>query len=338
VVIPVRNEAKNIINCLEKVVSQNYPSAFFEIIIVDDSSTDGTVALVKDFIVGHPLKSISLIELSHKHVALKKIAITEAVKVAKGDLIISTDADCTMSDTWIATIADYYENHKPAMIAGPVSFSNEKGCFESMQGLEFLSLIASGAASIKLRFPTMCNGANLAYEKAAFMEAGGFETNSKYPSGDDVFLMHKMKAQHKKIAFIKSYDAMVETNAQPTFSAFVNQRKRWVSKSRGYSNAATIVVALIVFLFNFSLLASLLLSFFQHSFFYVFLLSLSAKFIVDFPILTGISSFMKKKKIMYFYIPLQIIYPVYIVFTGFMGLFGKFEWKDRTYSANETTH
>ena len=161
VVIPARNEANNIIQCLEKITAQNYPLELFEIIIVDDCSSDETVSLIKDFIDKSSFKNISLIELSLQQSAHKKRAVSEAVKVAKGDLIITTDADCRMRTEWISCMADYYESFKPAMIAGPVSYIYEKGLFKKMQGLEFLSLIASGAASIQLGMPTMCNAANL---------------------------------------------------------------------------------------------------------------------------------------------------------------------------------
>jgi len=331
VIIPVRNEEKNIIPCLEKVTTQNYPSSLYEIIVVNDSSTDHTFSLVTKFMLANSHKSISLLNLSQRKTSFKKAAITRAVNITQSDLIITTDADCSMSEGWITAIAGYYEKMKPAMIAGPVCFKNEKGIFNKMQALEFLSLIASGAASIQLGMPTMCNGANLAYERSAFLQAGGYDDDLNYTSGDDIFLLHKMKAQHKKIAFIKSREAIVETTAQPSLKMFLNQRKRWVSKSRGYTNIATITVALLVLLFNSVIVASLIMSFFFTPFLWLFLEFFIIKSVVDLPVLTGISTFANKKKLMYFYLPLQIIYPLYIVCTGFLGLFGSFEWKERKY-------
>ena len=331
-ILPVRNETENIIQCLEKIYKQNYPAELFEIIVVDDSSTDNTIELVGDFINKNSSIKITLIELSKLNLSSKKQAIAEAVKVAEGDIIVTTDADCIMQPYWLKTIAEFYEKHKPEMIIGPVCFYNEKNIFQKMQSLEFLSLISSGAASSHMGIPTMCNGANLAYEKNAFIKVKGFDENNNYTSGDDIFLMHKIKNTLKgKIAFIKSYNALVQTKPQPTLNSFLNQRKRWVSKSFGYSDFPTIITALIVLLNNFSILLTWIFAIFFLDFFKIFLFVFTLKLIVDFPILMGITSFVKKKKLMYIYIPLQIIYPIYILITGINGLFGNFEWKERMY-------
>ena len=330
VVLPVRNESGNIIQCLENISSQNYPSELFEIIVVDDSSTDNTVALVRDFISKNSSVKITLLELSKLNLSSKKQAITQAVNISTADIIIATDADCTMFPDWIKSLVEYYEEHKPAMIIAPVCFNNEENIFHKMQSLEFLSLISSGAASVKLGIPAMCNGANLVYEKKAFIKVGGFDKNNKYASGDDVFLMHKIKSSlNGKIAFIKNYNSLVQTKPQPNLNTFFNQRKRWVSKSRGYTDFPTILIALIVYLNNLSVILCLAFSIFYPVFLKILFLIFALKFIIDFPILFGISTFTKKKKLMYFYIPLQIVYPVYVVMTGIMGLSGNYKWKER---------
>ena len=336
VVLPVRNESENILQCLEKISSQNYPTELFEIIVVDDSSTDNTVDLVREFISRKFSIKITLLELSKLNLSSKKLAITQAVNVSTGEIIITTDADCTMVPDWIKSLVEYYEEYKPAMIIAPVCFNDEKNVFQKMQSLEFLSLISSGAASVKLGIPAMCNGANLVYEKKAFLKVGGFDKNNKYASGDDVFLMHKIKSSlNGKIAFIKNYNSVVQTKPQPNLNYFFNQRKRWVSKSRGYTDFPTILIALIVYLNNLSIILCLAFSIFYPMFLKYLLLIFALKFIIDFPILLGISTFTKKKKLMYFYIPLQIAYPVYVVVIGIMGLFGNYQWKDRINGAYE---
>jgi poly-beta-1,6-N-acetyl-D-glucosamine synthase len=333
VIIPARNESANIMECLTNISNQHYPLELLDIIVVDDCSTDNTVVLIKDFISRNPEKRISLIELTASQSSLKKQAIAVAVKSATGDLIVTTDADCIMSAKWVSSIVTLYESSNAVMIAGPVCFRKSDNIFSKMQELEFLSLIASGAATMNIGMPTMSNGANLAYEKNAFQEVGGFETNKKYASGDDVFLMHKMKKElSRKIRFIKSTDAIVETKPTTSFISFFNQRKRWASKSRGYKDVPTIIIALIIFLTNFSILSCFVLSFFSATFLLLFLISFFMKFIADFPVLFGICSFLKKEKLMYLYIPVQLLYPIYIVLTAIAGLSGKYKWKDRIHS------
>ena len=333
VIVPARNESLNILECLNKITNQHYPPQLLDFIIVDDCSTDNTISLIKDFILKNPEKRITLIELNDKHSSLKKQAISEAIKIATGDLIVTTDADCTMSPEWISSIMYFYEITNAVMISGPVCFTRSNSFFSNMQELEFLSLIASGAATMNFGLPTMSNGANLAYEKKAFIDVAGYDENKHHASGDDIFLMHKIKKEmHRKISFLKCMDAVVETKPITYLNTFFNQRKRWASKSRGYNDISTIVIALIVFLTNFSLLSCFVLSFFSKSFLILFLISFLLKFIIDFPVLFGICSFLKKEKLLYFYIPVQVVYPVYIVLTAVSGLSGKYKWKDRIHS------
>jgi len=333
IVLPVRNESENINLCLKNLSCQNYPEDLFEIIIVDDSSSDNTVNLIKHFIKNSNENRISLIEHIGNNNFGKKQAITEAIKNAKGELIITTDADCIMNQKWIASIVEYYEVYKPPMIVAPVKFYNEKGLFQNLQSFEFLSLIASGAASVQLGLPIMCNGANLAYEKKVFIKVNGFESSVNHVSGDDVFLMHKIKKVTKrKILFIKCKEAIVETKAQNSLHDFINQRKRWVSKSMAYTDLATILSALIVFILNLFLIASFILAFFISEFKFVFMIIFTSKIIIDFPILYGISSFTGNLKNMFLFLPLQFIYPFYIFVITVVGLFGKFEWKKRKYN------
>jgi cellulose synthase/poly-beta-1,6-N-acetylglucosamine synthase-like glycosyltransferase len=330
VIVPARNESENIIKCLESISFQNYPSELFEIIIADDSSTDNTILLVNDFIKKHLLKNIHLIEPSNSNIHYKKQVITEAMRGSKGELIITTDADCIVSPRWISTIVEYYEMFNPVIMVGLVSFYNEKTTFQKLQSLEFLSLIVSGFASIKLGFPIICNGANLAYSKKAFVEVGGYETNQKYASGDDVFLLLKMKKKFPhRITFIKNYDALVKTKPQKSFLDFISQRRRWVSKSSGYRDPGIIITALIIYIFNLSILVSGILSIFNPAYFQMFVFALLTKLLIDFPLLAGISSFVKKKSLLVYYLPLQLIYILYVVIIGITGNIGSYIWKGR---------
>ncbi len=330
VIVPARNESENIIKCLESISSQDYPSELFEIIVADDFSTDNTVSLVNDFIKKHSLKNIRLVELLNSEISYKKQAITEAMRVSKGDLVITTDADCIVSPRWISAIVEYYETFDPVIMVGLVRFYDEKTIFQKLQSLEFLSLIVSGIASIKLGFPIICNGANLAYSKKAFDEVGGYESNEKYASGDDVFLLHKMKKKFPgRVAFIKNYEALVKTKPQKSLSDFISQRRRWISKSSGYQDPAIIITALIVYLFNLSILVSGVLSMFNPVCFLVFIFALLTKLFIDFPLLAGISCYVKKKNLLLYYIPLQFIYIFYVVIIGITGTIGSYTWKGR---------
>jgi cellulose synthase/poly-beta-1,6-N-acetylglucosamine synthase-like glycosyltransferase len=330
VIVPVRNESENIIRCLDCLTAQEYPKNLFEIIICDDSSSDNTTGLVKGYIKSHLSSQIKLIELSHTQIIYKKQAMAEAVAVAGGELIITTDGDCTMGEKWISAIVGFYEEKKHVFIAGPVIFNDDKTVFTDLQSLEFMSLVSTGLGSVEGNFPVMCNGANLAYSRKAFLGVKGYAGNTEYVSGDDIFLLQKMKAKYPgRIGVIKSEEAVVYTPAQKDLKSFISQRLRWVSKSRGYRSFPALGTSVVIYLMNLLILVNAALSFFSYRAFVFFIILISVKIIFDLPVLINITSFARRTKLLAYYIPLQILYIIYVTLIGLAGNFVKYQWKGR---------
>ena len=172
----------------------------------------------------------------------KKKAIETAIGLAKGSLIVTTDADCIVQPEWLKTIASYYENSGAVFIAAPVVYNDPspgdsffKKFFKIFQSLDFMTLQGITGASVYKKFHNMCNGANLAYEKKVFHEVGGFEGIDNIASGDDMLLMHKIqKLYPDKIKYLKSTNVIVQTQPAETVKEFINQRIRWASKADKY--------------------------------------------------------------------------------------------------------
>lgn len=330
IIIAVRNEIKTIENCLHSISLQDYNKALFEVIVIDDHSEDKTVNYIKSFIDNHPELLIRLVEQSQAEG--KKKAIAQGIHRSNGTLIITTDADCTMGPQWLSTTVNYYETYGVSMIAGPVEISDEKNIFEKMQSLEFLSLIATTASTITLNLPLMCNGANLAFEKEAYQAIGSNQLNAKYTSGDDVFLLKQIKYKLKeRIGFIKHPAAIVSTQAQPTVSSFINQRIRWVSKTKGSSDSFLYITSFIIYLFNLLIPTLVIFGIFEPIILKIALILLMLKLLIDLPIMAGIAFFMNKTKSLIWYIPLQFINLFYISLIGLIGNFKGFYWKNRYY-------
>lgn len=344
VIVAARNEEKNIRQCLDHLSQQTYPLRLFEIIVVNDFSDDGTQQVVESFFKSNKeiqMRVINLHEIILGRQGSKKEAITKAVKVAKGELVITTDADCTMNKNWMKTIADYYEKHSPYLISAPVVFSDRiisfpfprswrGSLFNKIQSLEFISLIGSGAAAIQSGFPLMCNASNLAFKKNIYFEAGRDDVNNEPQSGDDTFLMF---AIHKKfpgkISFLKSKDAIITTHSQPSLNEFFNQRKRWISKVKNYSGYYVKGIGLLVFLFNLTILFTGIASLFYKTFFTVFLIQVCTKLIIDFGFLFQITGFFKKRKLLLLFFPVQVLHIFYIVIISLVTFSGTYEWKKR---------
>lgn len=331
IVVPARNEEINIGNLLNDLIQQNYPKDKYEIIIIDDNSTDNTAEIVTSFIKDHLEYNIKIIHLSKENpeAAYKKKAITKAIEASKGELIITTDADCTVNKNWLLSFVFFYQTEKPQMIVGPVSYHNELSFFEKLQSFEFLSLIAITAGAIRIRRPIMCNGANLAYEKSAFTELGGFG-NDKFSSGDDVFLLLKIKKYfgNKSVRFLKNLDAIVYTEPKKTIKDFIHQRIRWASKNKGY-DAKILFVSFTVYMVNLLVITGLLMALVYPMILKLVIAFMFIKMFIDLPILFGITKFVNQRKILFYAFPMLILYPIYIIITGALGIIGNYRWKGR---------
>jgi cellulose synthase/poly-beta-1,6-N-acetylglucosamine synthase-like glycosyltransferase len=336
VIVAVRNEENNIENILQDLIQQSYPSSYFEIIFVNDHSTDQTVKLIENHIPEN--KNISLIHLDY-NLSGKKDAISTGIKYAKGELILTSDADCRIDENHLITLAGFYEKYKPEMIIAPVVIKSGDTIFEKFQSLEFLSLIASTAGAVALNRPVMCNGANLAYRRETFLKHSD-ALNRKFASGDDVLFMLKIKKDKKKnrqerksIYFLKSNKATVSTKAQTNIKNFVQQRKRWTSKSSAYHDFDIILTAIIVFLINLSLLISFFGMFFNKLFLASFLIIFISKSLIDFIFLLSINSFFKtkgtEKPILQLFPLMQFVYFFYVCFIAIIGNIGNYSWKGR---------
>ena len=326
VLIAARNEEKNIGNLLQSLYNQSYDKAKFEVILVDDHSSDDTSEVSENFRVLHPEMNLKLLKANGYG---KKQAISQALHIAENELVMVTDADCELSPRWIEVMVRFFLNHDLKMLLGPVLLSPARTLFEKLQVLEHLSLIASTAGSAAIGMPIMCNGANMMYDRKAALDIEKYRTDMKIASGDDMFLMEKFIKFYgsKSVKFILDNRAIVKTATMPNLRAFFRQRRRWVSKTKSYTNWKIIATALIVLLFNLSIVFFFAAGFFMRVFWVFFILYVIMKTLIDFPILKRITHFMRQDKLLFWVFPLEFIYPFYVVFTAFSGLFSNVKWK-----------
>lgn len=325
IIVAARDEEEQIAKTIEDLLAQTYAPELTEIIFIDDHSTDRTAEIISRY------PRVKLISLQEKTLnSYKKKAIETAIGGASGKLIITTDADCRMGPLWLQTIVQYYEENDYKMISSPVAYAGERNFFERAQALEFLYLIGLGASTIGNNKPSTCNGANLAYERDAFYEVGGFKGIDDLASGDDELLLHKMAARYnQKIGFLKNRNAIVYTQAKPTLGEFIQQRKRWASKSTRYKNKSIIVLGVLVWLFNLSIVLNTLAGFFNPIFFSVALLQLIFKISLEFIFLWAVTRFARRRELMVLSPILSVMHIIYILFIGIAGNSGKYKWKGR---------
>lgn len=328
VLIAARDEEKNIRATIEDLLAQDYPHELTEIIIVDDHSTDNTAAIISSY----ANRGVKLLQLEAGQVlnSYKKKAIAEAIRRSTGDLMVATDADCRMGPKWLSTIVGYFEAEGMLMISSPVTYFEEKTLFERMQTLEFSFLIGIGASFIGNNRASTCNGANLAYRKDTFYEVGGFSGIDDLASGDDELLLQKVAARFPgRIGFLKNRDAIVYTHAKHNLESFLQQRRRWASKSTKYKDKKIIALAVSMWLFNLLLIVNASLSFYDSYFFQLFLLQIGLKYLFEIIFLMPVLGFFKCAGLILLISIVAPLHIIYVVYIGIMGNTGKYAWKGR---------
>lgn len=329
IVIACRDEEENIMQLLKALRIQDYKAENFEVIIVNDHSEDKTLEKIEEFRRLYEMSNLELLNLTSSEKS-KKEAVRVGVYNARGRLIVTTDADCSMGRQWLSEIVRFYIRTKASFIIGPVLLKAESKLISIFQHIEFAGLMGSGAGSIFFQKPLMCNGANLAFEKDLYLEVNREDMRHDLASGDDMFLMLAAKNNAGiKYGFIKSRKAVVETNGKLTFQGFISQRRRWVSKNKYLKDDWIMLNGLVVLAINMLIILFGIGSFFNSLVFSLFLLTLLGKFTVDFILVYSVLKFYGTSKTARWYIFAQLFSIASIPVIIFNSFKRNYEWKGR---------
>jgi glycosyltransferase involved in cell wall biosynthesis len=332
VVIPFRNEANNLEVLLNSILDLNYSHSFFEILLINDNSSDNSVALITQFIERNPSLQMFLHENIRTTNAPKKDAITLGIQSATHEWIITTDADCKLPTFWLDAFDAYIQLNEADFIAGPIAYYKTNSFLKSFQQLDFISLIGATVGSFGIGKPFLCNGANLAYKKALFHSVNGFKGNTDISSGDDIFLLEKaIQFDNEKVHYLKSKQALVLTKPMENFQDLISQRIRWASKTTAYSNGFGKLVGFLVLLSNASLLAAFTFSILGLFNYKILLDMVLIKFSIDFLLIFRTSVFFDQGYVLKWYPISAILYPFFSVYTAIISMFSSYKWKGRRF-------
>lgn len=337
IVVPFRNEAENIPALLASLKELDYPTELFEVIFVDDMSEDNSVLTVSKALES-AVFSFNIIRNKQFSNAPKKDAITTAISKAKHEWIITTDADCTVPKKWLQCFDAAIQKNTPNMVCGPVMYKNNGSFIQAFQQFDGLSLKAVTMGGFGHGREFLCNGANLGYKKKVFQEIEGFTGNTHIASGDDIFLLEKIKKYApNSIHFLKTSAALVHTQPQQNWKQLINQRVRWASKTTKQDNWLPKAIGALVFIVNLWIAFGWIYIFYSTRFLYFYLFVLCIKIAVDGFIIFSAKSVFRNKttslKSIFQVISSGIIYPYITVAIFILSLLGGYHWKGRRFKA-----
>ena len=331
IVVPFRDEAKNLPNLLHSFSQLNYPIGLLQIIMVDDFSKDNSTLIYNKWRLNHQEVDTTLLENLLLSNSPKKDAIGRAIPIAKHNWIITTDADCIVNKNWLQTLDNYIQTNNPEMIIGAVMYKAKNNWFHHFQQLDLMSLQGVTIGSFGIGKPFMCNGANFSYTKKLFLELDGFNGNEKMASGDDLFLLQKaVNVDKEKVHYLKNSDFIVKTKPENDLFKLFMQRVRWAAKTTGYKSNYAKFLAIVVLLMNLGLTSAFCLLAFALLNWKIVLIAFLAKYFVDYILLYKSNNYLRKGK---FFVPIasSIIYPFFSSLVGIYSLFGSFTWKGRRF-------
>lgn len=326
VIIAARNEEENILECLQSILSCKYPGNLLQVILVNDHSEDETS------ILANSIKDDRLVVLEQVDgKSGKKQALDYAIKLCKGELVITTDADCTVRENWIRTVAYDYSINQYQIATAPVVFEEGNSMIEDYQVLDMSGMMAVTANGIASKKYYLANGANLSFLKSAFLRVDGYAGNEKLASGDDMFLIQKMAEKNMSIGFVKSKEAVVTTASEKNISNLLRQRKRWATKSKAYSDSGLQWILVLIFLFQFSILVNFFLSFIiDGTLIFIALFQLFIKCIMDYLFLNQMTRYFNRSENMRSFFGASLISIFIVLYSGLVSIVpGAYQWKGR---------
>jgi cellulose synthase/poly-beta-1,6-N-acetylglucosamine synthase-like glycosyltransferase len=326
IIIPIKNEAKNISRVIESLAAQDYPQKLIQIIFVDDNSTDSFL----DEINRAKLKCRGIsIRVINNTGNGKKSAIISGINLADTKYVVLTDADVNHSRNWLSTIATYCETYQPTLLVGAV-FMNSSTFFEDFQACDYAAMQIVGASLLLKGYPVLCSGANLTVHRESFLNANPYNSNLDIASGDDMFLMQSFAKVYGKetIHFLNSANSFAFTNAKKNVSGYLEQRLRWASKTKYYFLSLTGLLGLVVFAVHFLLLIMLLSAIYNQWCLLPFGLFLAAKTTFEYLLFREWEKKFKLKFPLKWFVVFQFLQIVFIPCLALLSLFKKnTNWK-----------
>ena len=332
VVIAARNEEENIAQCIDALKRQEYSNKLFEVIIINDRSTDHTAEIIinKTELLSN-FHTITIKDLP-TNTSPKKYALQKGIEASKGEIILTTDADCVPKPGWISGMVKAYSDDKIGMVVGysPITLSSH-GIKAGLSKLDSLSIAAISAGSIGAGYPVTCSGRNFSYRRTVFDSIGGFEGLWQYMSGDDDLLLHKAFNNKIMVSYSLLPSTFVDSLSYDSLNEISDQRRRHASKGSIYYSLPGMAALKIVLPLIYVLNLSIVLGLFGIGLNLTTLSSIVLlKSTMEFLLLFVFSSKVNSRAILN-YFPLAIIlHPFYVVVYGAWGILGKYTWKGQT--------
>jgi cellulose synthase/poly-beta-1,6-N-acetylglucosamine synthase-like glycosyltransferase len=329
VIVPARNEEHVIANCIHSIHRNNYPKDRFEIIAINDRSSDATGAILSKLKYKYDNLKVINIDKNNRNRNLmgKPGALQAGIDNAQGSILIMTDADCTVGKSWIKSIVKEYRDPEVGFVAG---FTYVKGrkFFQIIQAIEWVYMHTMGLAGIGLNNPLGCFGTNLSIRKEIYNRIGGFE-EIQFSVTEDLALERAVFNSGYKVRYLCSPKTLVNTMPTDELLAYINQHHRWAVGGldlgwRGFFFVASSVAYWL------GLLTSIV--FYDLNMFFAFI---GFRVLCDFSLIFPSLKALKKQRLNIWIIPAVLFFMIIEIVVPFLLLEKEIIWKDQIFKRSK---
>jgi cellulose synthase/poly-beta-1,6-N-acetylglucosamine synthase-like glycosyltransferase len=323
VIIAARNEEANLHDCIESVANQTYPFSLYEIIVVNDGSTDNTETICNGCMKQYP--NIKMIQANDDPIICGKAnALAQGIEAATGEIILITDADCTVPRTWVEQTANRYDSE--VGLIGGFTLQKSTTPFEGMQSLDWTFILGMAAATAGLGHPLGSIGNNLSFRKSVYNQVGGYR-KLKFSVTEDYTVVQAIVGLNKwKYLYPIDLKHLVESKSCPNFQSLIRQKHRW-GKGGLDMKPAGLAIMVIGYLMHLSPLIMLFWGGVVQA-----AAVLMVKFIADYVFLYQILHRLDRKEDLRWFYCFEIYFIIYVLVLPFLVFFGgKVKWKGREF-------
>lgn len=245
IIIPFRNEEKNLRPLILSLEKQIY-TAPFQVILIDDSSTDNSMEIVQSISKQSHL-NIDVLQSFYtktRKLTSKQQALDKGIRAAKYDWIVFTDADMQFEPNWLDSLMCHAQPDTD-LVFGHTSITQSNTILGFIQAFQLEFLFAVAYTFHKTGFPGSCMGNNILIKRNTYLELGGYEKIG-YSITEDQSLYAAFKNQKKKILCTEPFTPQAQTYPVSTFGTFFNQVKRWISG--GFKMRSGLIAVCLLFL------------------------------------------------------------------------------------------
>lgn len=328
ILVAARNEEQNITVCLNSLLNQDYPADCFEVLLINDRSTDRTRELAEALAERHPNLVLRNITQDPTGITGKQNAIMLGLREARGEFILNTDADCVVPPTWISRTVAHFGEKVGLVIGMTVMHAKDEkaSLFARFQSLDLCYLLHAAIGTTGWGLPATCIGNNFAYRRKMYDELGGYETIG-YCVAEEAALFAALRKQGTwQVSAAEEPGAHVVTLPEPTLKRHFRQRMRWVVGGKD-SVKSLMGILNFILLYHLVLLASPAL-YFVPALRLSLVAAIASKIVTDFLVVLQAARRIRRYDLLFAFLPFEIYFIAYSSLIGIASLFAReIEWK-----------